>query len=738
MKPPYKRQRLSSADAEINARRDRNDSRLKSIFESIFEKYGRDFQGIGDEIDMKTGEVVVDNGHILTMRNERDAGRREFLEEDLESDYSSGGEGSALDGGYYGDDGSSLGLDAVADAVRLPDSSPLSENADSLMGDVIEPQPLSNTNRHDFGLLAAFGELKEDELASSEFEWTSPLKESLMERSRSRLYNFDTNSMDDETVDPVWRAPPLQKSRSLYRQQLEVSMRDVEQAGIASNMGLSEPSIWALDQRDRLRAEFGSDTDDGNRKGSRDASRPQQAWTEEEKNLLRHLKSSTNMVWKEIGEYFPTRTWTSLACYWGYMHRNGHAENRLEISHGGNKRLYDRSLLPVTTPKKIPFTHKIDRRADDSSPQIHAHACPDGRMSFKVEGDEAMLRARCVDILETYGADLEIGEAGVDSNVSTEPAMTNEADLTSISKLPADEEPTVSPALTADPVPPIDTFLSSNLLHTADRTRAVNPLRTPIPIYKTEFSLEEDNTLLLTKNMNKITARQPVRASHAASRWYEQTRPSTPPRSAQQLSTPENSHQDSPSPLELQPVATPSPSKKLGFSVVIPFNKSSNKPGESKANSNKNNQRTLDVPVERRSVGGSSPCRWKVLEATSPTKQSSEGQSSLNRHNKKSPQLSTTKIILISNSSDDELATPTIPTRRPAKSGTRPTSPPLESGPSTRLPNNASERSKLMASTANKLTAVGKKSKTPIRAEVADSFDSISSAVLDCSEDELG
>ncbi|CCC10276.1 hypothetical protein SMACR_02853 [Sordaria macrospora] len=42
--------------------------KLKSAFENIFEKYGKDFDGIGDEIDLRTGEIVVDNGHIKSLK----------------------------------------------------------------------------------------------------------------------------------------------------------------------------------------------------------------------------------------------------------------------------------------------------------------------------------------------------------------------------------------------------------------------------------------------------------------------------------------------------------------------------------------------------------------------------------------------------------------------------------------------------------------------------------------------
>ncbi|POS85381.1 hypothetical protein EPUL_002811 [Erysiphe pulchra] len=46
------------------------DKKLKATFESIFEKYSKDFNGIGDEIDIATGEIVIDNGHLLRMQSQ--------------------------------------------------------------------------------------------------------------------------------------------------------------------------------------------------------------------------------------------------------------------------------------------------------------------------------------------------------------------------------------------------------------------------------------------------------------------------------------------------------------------------------------------------------------------------------------------------------------------------------------------------------------------------------------------
>ncbi len=73
---------ISDPNAILQQRRARLDYKLKSTFETIFEKYGQDFEGVGDEIDLETGEIVVNNGHLLEMQDERDAGdtsRRNLL-----------------------------------------------------------------------------------------------------------------------------------------------------------------------------------------------------------------------------------------------------------------------------------------------------------------------------------------------------------------------------------------------------------------------------------------------------------------------------------------------------------------------------------------------------------------------------------------------------------------------------------------------------------------------------------
>lgn len=99
MERPAKRRRLSlppsspeevTEEWDLQTARAQNDMRLKTIFEGIFSKYGKDFTDVGDEIDLQTGKIVVDNGHLSGMREEVDIGderaRAWLYEDDLSED----------------------------------------------------------------------------------------------------------------------------------------------------------------------------------------------------------------------------------------------------------------------------------------------------------------------------------------------------------------------------------------------------------------------------------------------------------------------------------------------------------------------------------------------------------------------------------------------------------------------------------------------------------------------------
>ncbi|KAK3671242.1 hypothetical protein LTR78_008877 [Recurvomyces mirabilis] len=85
---------------ELRRDRNANDQRLRGRFEHIFAKYSRDFTDVGDQIDIETGEIVIDNGHLRNMLHEADPGQGSRSLQLLEHE-----DDSASDDGDVSDDG---------------------------------------------------------------------------------------------------------------------------------------------------------------------------------------------------------------------------------------------------------------------------------------------------------------------------------------------------------------------------------------------------------------------------------------------------------------------------------------------------------------------------------------------------------------------------------------------------------------------------------------------------------
>ncbi|KAI1282736.1 hypothetical protein F5Y07DRAFT_350755 [Xylaria sp. FL0933] len=69
---------------QLDKGRARAATRLKSTFEDIFEKYGRDFDGDDDVINFYTDEIEVDNGHVQSLENRKDGATDDSLSGDEE------------------------------------------------------------------------------------------------------------------------------------------------------------------------------------------------------------------------------------------------------------------------------------------------------------------------------------------------------------------------------------------------------------------------------------------------------------------------------------------------------------------------------------------------------------------------------------------------------------------------------------------------------------------------------
>ncbi|RDW87537.1 hypothetical protein BP5796_03231 [Coleophoma crateriformis] len=234
---------------ELQQRRARLDGKLKSTFESIFEKYERNFDGIGDEIDLYTGAIVVNNGHLLDMQDERDAGRSQRMgtlrgligdsdgedtddseegsvEDSQGDDDDDAGEGSEVHGyGSTGDDSDEDNEDGAAglssDEGTIEDEIILRgaprqqlEHAKSLPK-LSSPELERNTLSFNGAARSRYA------LPDSERRAATPLQADLLKRFGPRvgpeIYEYISNQRllddGDNNVEPVWRTPSIPRLR---------------------------------------------------------------------------------------------------------------------------------------------------------------------------------------------------------------------------------------------------------------------------------------------------------------------------------------------------------------------------------------------------------------------------------------------------------------------------------------------------------------------------------------------
>ncbi|CAH0056585.1 unnamed protein product [Clonostachys solani] len=137
---PHEVSEMRDPDVQLAKKREAVGNRFQAAMSSIFDKYGRDFEDIGDEIDFETGEIVVNNGHLANMRYDGDIGSLDGLEtaqSDGEED-----EGILLEdweGESHASDGGSVTAD---EGPALPSRSPpASKDAPSASADLQELAP---------------------------------------------------------------------------------------------------------------------------------------------------------------------------------------------------------------------------------------------------------------------------------------------------------------------------------------------------------------------------------------------------------------------------------------------------------------------------------------------------------------------------------------------------------------------------------------------------------------------
>ncbi|KAL9027687.1 MAG: hypothetical protein Q9196_003825 [Gyalolechia fulgens] len=295
MDPPTKRRRLlgsENPDVDLHERRARNDRRLKSIFEAIFEKYSKDFSDVGDVIDFTNEEIVIDNGHIMNMSNEKDPG----------------------DDDQWSDDRVDLFPSNVA-PKRYPDVVPDSQDLESsdddplALPDHVVPPTVSSFRQ---GNPVSSSETKtsqsQDGKGGMERQHTG-VSSSGNRHSSTAAGKVDASLylQNNPTIEEAWQVPPLPEdenvrialpSSALYLKDDSDSTRSASPPGI---------SIWAPVAK---------------RRRSRAPEIRAAPWTIDEKELLRHYKTCTDLTFEDMCKHFPGRTSNSLRKRWQILTRD--------------------------------------------------------------------------------------------------------------------------------------------------------------------------------------------------------------------------------------------------------------------------------------------------------------------------------------------------------------------------------------------------------------------------------
>ncbi|KAL9103219.1 MAG: hypothetical protein Q9163_001706 [Psora crenata] len=313
MEPPYKKTTLSGyqiTDADLRRKRAQNDRRLKSIFESIFEKYEKSFEGVADEIDLGTGEIVVNNGHILGMRHEKDAGGEN--------------EGPLVDTGYD----SSSEIDASDTiTVSFDDTGSVISNVEAdgqfLTGNMSLGGEQNNTLVGSDTAAGAGYDEYEDELGDGSSRTTRAPYEKIPSHDYWQLPKGILNLEAENAINQKWSAPPLPpgplRHRPLHRRITLPTPISLGSTSTIHPQFYRSASIWA-GKAGRPRRKEVINVPERHRlndcRARSNRCRTCTTWTSASARTLKYPKNYTQLTYKEIAKYFPNQTEQSLACYW--------------------------------------------------------------------------------------------------------------------------------------------------------------------------------------------------------------------------------------------------------------------------------------------------------------------------------------------------------------------------------------------------------------------------------------
>ncbi|KAL8947817.1 MAG: hypothetical protein Q9222_005944 [Ikaeria aurantiellina] len=328
MERPHKRRRTVACDpdVELGEQRARCDKKLKSRFESIFAKYEKDFDGIGDEIDLVTGEIVVDNGHVENMVDEIDPGEEAISGDDEEV--------------------TSTDEESEEGATRVvPDSQDLETSDDDDPLGVLEDVITSTASRLKQGHTLRFSQYRNNASRASNSGMCTSVPSS---RQRYR----------SGAIEEAWRVPPLPADfvkKPALPSPSPSNTDDSESARSASPPGIS---VWALPKNRHPRQNRSSVPDlprqEKNPTASPRSSGKGRIWTADERSLLRHMKTSTSKSFVQMQPNFPDRSPLALYQQWWKQSR----ESDETPTKDGERRT---NLAEIPNPKMIEPRREADQ-----------------------------------------------------------------------------------------------------------------------------------------------------------------------------------------------------------------------------------------------------------------------------------------------------------------------------------------------------------------------------------------
>ena len=411
-----KRRRLScdDPDAELYEKRARNDLHLKSRFEAIFEKFGKDFSEVGDEIDMHTGKIVVNKGHIDGMAHEQDLGQ-------VSSQPLSRHETAIEDPG-----GSPMDREVVGSTVESTAESHFS--SDTEMEDYLSDSAVDLLDRGTSQNAAAsspssqqYRDLKQGRTQAPEPDET-PLRRLNVDSVLNRLPHRQM-AMYDSPVEPAWKVPPLPIDKIAQAQRPIPTSKWREENEKRRSPSPNLGSLWTpFPSRGPAKNEAAAM--DSSRKATpkmRRSSMPAmttkkacsslpkhplskvarpEAYTFEEEILLRQLRADTKLTFNQLVPYFPGRSSGALKCHWYQTLIPGLSKHQVYCANNSNPTViaiaanvedsdvdelqaYDFVFQPsetVVQPKKIREPSPI---ASLSQGEVPTSPCPTTQVPFE-------------------------------------------------------------------------------------------------------------------------------------------------------------------------------------------------------------------------------------------------------------------------------------------------------------------------------------------------------------------